>query len=153
MYEDLKNTYIPLLCAECQQNKTHTSKPMSPLHPLPVPNDCFNTITLDFIGQLPEEDGRDAILTPWCWYTPHRHPLQIHCCPCSSTNGIMRMAWCLTSSLTRMPSISSLVSNWRCQPLTTLRLSVVANKQTKPSTKPFTTMSKTKMDGQPTYPM
>jgi hypothetical protein len=48
---------------ECQQNKTHTSKPTGPLHPLPVPDQHFDIVALDFIGPLPEEDGKDTILT------------------------------------------------------------------------------------------
>jgi hypothetical protein len=59
---DLENAYIPS-CAECQQNKSHTSKPTSPLHPLPVPDDRFDTVALDFIGPLPEEHGKDTMLT------------------------------------------------------------------------------------------
>ena len=59
---DLENAYIPS-CAECQQNKSHTSKPTSPLHPLPVSDDHFDTVALDFIRPLPEEHGKDTILT------------------------------------------------------------------------------------------
>ena len=59
---DLENAYIPS-CTECQHNKDRTSKPTGPLHPLPVPNDQFDAIALDFIGSLPEEDGKDTILT------------------------------------------------------------------------------------------
>ena len=59
---DLENAYIPS-CTECQQNKSHTSKPTGPHHPLPVPNDHFDTVALDFIGPLPEEHGKDTILT------------------------------------------------------------------------------------------
>src|ERR1700723_2318546 len=62
MHRDLENAYIPS-CAECQQNKSNTSKPTGPLHPLPVPDDCFDTVALDFIGPLPEENGKDTILT------------------------------------------------------------------------------------------
>ena len=62
MRRDLENAYIPS-CAECQQNKSNTSKPTGPLHPLPVPDDCFDTVALDFIGPLPEEDGKDTIMT------------------------------------------------------------------------------------------
>jgi Integrase zinc binding domain len=59
---DLENAYIPS-CTECQWNKNCTSEPTGPLHPLPVPDDWFDTIALDFIGPLPEEDGKDTILT------------------------------------------------------------------------------------------
>jgi hypothetical protein len=62
MRRDLEKAYIPS-CSECQHNKTHTSKPTGPLHPLPVPDDHFDTVTLDFIRPLPEEDGKDTILT------------------------------------------------------------------------------------------
>jgi hypothetical protein len=40
-----------------------TLKPTSPLHPLPVPDNQFDTVALDFIGPLPEEDGNATILT------------------------------------------------------------------------------------------
>jgi hypothetical protein len=59
---DLEKAYIPS-CSEYQHNKTHTSKPTGPLHPLPVPDDRFDTVALDFIGPLHEEDGKDTILT------------------------------------------------------------------------------------------
>jgi RNase H-like domain found in reverse transcriptase/Reverse transcriptase (RNA-dependent DNA polymerase)/Integrase zinc binding domain len=62
MRRDLENAYIPS-CAECQRNKSRTSKPTGPLHPLPVPDDRFDTVALDFIGPLPEEHGKDTILT------------------------------------------------------------------------------------------
>jgi hypothetical protein len=62
MHCDLENAYIPS-CTECQRNKTRTSKPTGPLHPLPIPDDRFDTVTLDFISPLPEENGKDTILT------------------------------------------------------------------------------------------
>jgi hypothetical protein len=62
MRRDLENAYIPS-CVECQRNKNRTSKPTGPLHPLPVPDDRFDTVALDFIGPLPEENGKDTILT------------------------------------------------------------------------------------------
>ena len=62
MRRDLENAYIPS-CTECQRNKNRTTKPTGPLHPLPVPDDRFDTVALDFIGPLPEENGKDTILT------------------------------------------------------------------------------------------
>lgn len=62
MRRDLEQAYIPS-CTECQQNKDRTSKPVGPLHPLPVPDARFESVALDFIGPLPEEDGCDTILT------------------------------------------------------------------------------------------
>lgn len=58
----LETTYLPS-CDECQHVKSSTTKPTGPLHPLPVPDDRFRSVAIDFIGPLPEEDGFDSILT------------------------------------------------------------------------------------------
>ena len=39
------------------------TKPTGPLHPLLIPNQCSNSITIDFIGPLPLDDGFNAIVT------------------------------------------------------------------------------------------
>ena len=62
MRRDLEVAYIPS-CSECQRNKDRTTRPTGPLHPLPVPDNRFDSVALDFIGPLPEEDGKDTILT------------------------------------------------------------------------------------------
>ena len=59
---DLEDLYIPL-CSDCQWNKDCTSKPTGPLYLLPIPDDQFDSVALNFIGPLPEEDGKDMILT------------------------------------------------------------------------------------------
>ena len=51
------------MCADCLWNKSLTRKPISPLHPLPIPDDRGDSIALDFIGPLPLDDGFDCILT------------------------------------------------------------------------------------------
>lgn len=62
MQQDLEQAYIPS-CSPCQHNKSHTTKPTSPLQPLPVPDAQFDTMTLDFVGPLLEEGRKDTILT------------------------------------------------------------------------------------------
>ena len=62
MRRDLEHAYIPS-CSPCQRNKSRTTKPTGPLHPLPVPDARFEAVALDFIGPLPEEGGKDTILT------------------------------------------------------------------------------------------
>jgi len=62
MRKDLEEGYIPS-CLECQRNKSSTSKPDGPLHPLPVPDDRCQSIAMDFIGPLPEDRGYNSILT------------------------------------------------------------------------------------------
>ena len=59
---DLEQAYIPS-CSPCQRNKSRTTKPTGPLHPLPVPDARFEAVALDFVGPLPEEGGKDTILT------------------------------------------------------------------------------------------
>ncbi len=62
MRRDLQEGYIPG-CADCQRNKSRTTKPIGPLHPLPVPNSRCDSVAMDFIGPLPSDNGFDMILT------------------------------------------------------------------------------------------
>ena len=62
MRRDLEHAYIPS-CSPCQRNKSRTTKPTGPLHPLPVPDARFEAVALDFVGPLPKEGGKDTILT------------------------------------------------------------------------------------------
>jgi len=61
MCKDLEEKYIPG-CQDCQRNKSPMTKPVGPLHPLKVPDGRCESIVLDFIGPLPEDDGSDCIL-------------------------------------------------------------------------------------------
>lgn len=62
MRRDLEGAYIPS-CTDCQRNKSRTSKPPGPLHPLPVPDQRFQSVAIDFIGPLPKDKGYDSIIT------------------------------------------------------------------------------------------
>lgn len=46
MRKDLEEGYIPS-CIECSRNKSSTSKPTGPLHPLPVPDEHCDSISMD----------------------------------------------------------------------------------------------------------
>ena len=59
---DLERSYVPL-CSDCQHNKSCTTKPPGPFHPLPIPDECGNSVALDFVGPLPKDDGYNCILT------------------------------------------------------------------------------------------
>jgi len=50
-------------CPDCQCNKSSTTKPYGPLHPLPIPNQHGDSIAIDFIGPLPEDRGHNCIIT------------------------------------------------------------------------------------------
>jgi hypothetical protein len=62
MRRDLENAYVPA-CPECQHNKSSTSKPKGPLHPLPIPESRGDSVCLDFVGPLPEDKGFNCVLT------------------------------------------------------------------------------------------
>ena len=62
MRRDLEDAYIPA-CAECQRNKSKVTKPIGPLHPLPIPDQRCDSVAIDFIGPLPLENGFDSIVT------------------------------------------------------------------------------------------
>jgi transposase InsO family protein len=46
-----------LTCASCQRNKHPTKKPAGVLHPLPIPRDKWESVSMDFITQLPPTGG------------------------------------------------------------------------------------------------
>jgi len=62
MRRDLVHGYVPG-CTDCQRNKSSTSKPAGPLHPLPIPDRWFESVAIDFIGPLPVDNGFNAIVT------------------------------------------------------------------------------------------
>ena len=51
-----------LHCDLCLQTKTQWHLPFGELQPLPIPEDRWNTISVDFISELPESGGYDAIM-------------------------------------------------------------------------------------------
>jgi hypothetical protein len=62
MWKDLEMAYVPT-CSECQHNKSSTKKPKGPLHPLPIPENCGDSVCLDFVGPLLEDKGFNCIIT------------------------------------------------------------------------------------------
>jgi len=62
MHHDLEQGYVAS-CPECQHNKSSTVKPYGPLHPLPIPDQCGNSVAIDFIGPLPKDDNKNCIVT------------------------------------------------------------------------------------------
>jgi hypothetical protein len=62
MCRDLEHAYIPG-CPECQTNKSHTTPKAGPLHPLLIPDDCCDSVAIDFISPLSEDQGFNCIVT------------------------------------------------------------------------------------------
>jgi hypothetical protein len=61
MRKDLETMYV-LSCTDCQQNKSKMTKPAGPLHPLPISEQCGDSVAMDFIGSLPEDNSFNCIL-------------------------------------------------------------------------------------------
>ena len=50
-------SYVP-----CAKNKSSTQAPAGFLHPMPIPNERFAELAMDFVGLLPKAKGFDTIL-------------------------------------------------------------------------------------------
>ena len=62
MHCDLKQGYVAS-CPDCQQNKSSTIKPYRPLHPLPILDQWGDSVAIDFIRPLPEDNRKNSIIT------------------------------------------------------------------------------------------
>ena len=60
-------------CHSCQRSKAPRDKYNGLLHPLPIPEQRWKDISMDFITGLPEVDGRNAILTVIDRLSKERH--------------------------------------------------------------------------------
>ena len=49
-------------CDMCLRTKSICQLPTGELHPLPIPNRPWDTISVDFITELPESNRKDAIM-------------------------------------------------------------------------------------------
>ena len=86
MRSDLESAYVPS-CVPCQRNKSTTTKPIGPLHPLPVPEARGDSVAMDFIGPLPWDEGFDCILT-----MTDRLGSDVRLVPCSTTQTASDLA-------------------------------------------------------------
>ena len=49
-------------CDPCLRTKIQRCRPMGELHPLTIPESRWEVISMDFIGELPDAHGHDAIM-------------------------------------------------------------------------------------------
>ena len=62
MCRDLIEAYI-LACIAYMWNKSLMTAPAGPLHPLPIPDGRGESVAIDFIGPLPEDQGYKMLVT------------------------------------------------------------------------------------------
>ena len=60
-------------CDLCLRTKPQRHFPTGELHPLPVPDAPWDTVSVDFIIELPESSGHDAILVVVDSFTKQAH--------------------------------------------------------------------------------
>src|SRR6202046_3252147 len=57
----------------CMRTKAICQPPTSELHPLPIPDKPWDTISVDFIVKLPQSEGKDSVMVVVDSVTKHRH--------------------------------------------------------------------------------
>lgn len=62
MRKDLVESYIPS-CTDCLRNKSKTTGTAGPLHPLPIPDERGDSVAIDFIGPLPDDNGFNMLIS------------------------------------------------------------------------------------------
>jgi hypothetical protein len=67
-------------CSVCQANKTSTQRPVSLLHLLPIPNQPWGSIGMDFIGPFPTSKEYDYL-----WVIICRSASMVHLIPINTT--------------------------------------------------------------------
>jgi hypothetical protein len=81
-WSGMKNTIQDFVksCDTCQRNKYLASSPGGLLQPLPIPNQIWEDISIDFVTGLPKARGYDAILvvvdrlSKYTHFIPLKHP-------------------------------------------------------------------------------
>jgi len=95
-------------CEVCQRAKSHNLPPGGLLHPLPVPEQRWSSISMDFItGLPPTAAGFEAILT-----VVDRLTKMIHLLPTHTTATAQQLAQLFTDGIVRLHSFpTSIVSD------------------------------------------
>jgi len=84
-------------CSICQANKTSTQRPVGLLHPLPIPNQPWGSIGMDFIGPFPKSKGYDYL-----WVVICRLTSMVHLTPVKTTIKASELASLYVKEIVRL---------------------------------------------------
>jgi Integrase zinc binding domain len=91
-------------CSTCQANKTSTQRPVSLLHPLPIPNRPWGSIGMDFIGPFPKSQGYDYL-----WVVICRLTSMVHLIPVNTTVKASELASIYIREVVRLHGLLDLI--------------------------------------------
>ena len=95
------------LCGKCQTNKTNTQKPQGFLHSLPIPDEPWQWVGMDFMGPLPWSQGNDYLLVIIDQLT-----LQVQLVPTTMRVTVKEVAWLFLKEVMRLYGVlKSIVSD------------------------------------------
>ena len=87
-------------CGKCQTNKTNTQKPQGLLHSLPIPDKPWQSVSMDFIGPLPQSQGNDYLLVIIDWLMS-----QVHLIPTTTWVMAKEVAWLFLKEVVRLHGV------------------------------------------------
>jgi hypothetical protein len=95
-------------CIACQSNKANNRAPAGLLHPLPIPTQKWESVSMDFVGPLPPtERGNDSIMV-----VVDRLTKMVHLMPCRTTITAPQVASLFWREVVRLHGVpSSIVSD------------------------------------------
>ena len=65
-------------CDMCLRTKVQRHRPIGELHPLPIPEERWKVVSVDFVVELPESNGYDAVMCMVESTTKHVHFISTH---------------------------------------------------------------------------
>lgn len=94
-------------CGICQTTKASTQRPAGLLHSLPLPDQPWASISMDFVGPFPECDGFDYL-----WVIVDRFTGTVHLIPTRTTVRASELAWLFIKEIVRLHGLpTSIVSD------------------------------------------
>lgn len=94
-------------CGTCQTTKTSNLRPAGLLHSLPIPDQPWASIAMDFVGPFPPCDDSDYL-----WVVVDRFSGTVHLVPTTTTVRASALAWLFLKEVVRLHGLpTSIVSD------------------------------------------